>query len=323
MEKLITYLKKHKLGNKYCIVTDDKVKKLYGLPLKRFLEKNGIKCELLSFPEGEKSKNLTTIESLAEKLVEKNFDRKDAIIAFGGGVVGDMAGFLASIYMRGIPYIQVPTTLLAMVDSSIGGKTGVDLKSGKNMIGTFYQPKEIFVDLKFLKTLSQAQIKNGLAEIIKSAVIRDKKLFEFLEQNIAKILSGSEKEMNKIVAQTIKIKKRIVKADEKEKGGRIVLNYGHTYGHAIEKLSNYKILHGHAVAIGMVLENRLAVEKKLLSSRDAKRIKKLLIKAGLPVATIKNPRLQDLKSDKKKEGNFIKMAIPTTIGKTTIYKLPV
>jgi len=323
MEKILTYLKKHKLGNKYCIVTDDKVEKLYGLPLKRYLEKNGIECELISFLNGEKSKNLSTVEMLAEKLIEKNFNRKDALIAVGGGVVGDVTGFLASIYMRGIPYIQVPTTLLAMVDSSIGGKTGVDLKSGKNLIGTFCQPAEIFVDTKLLKSLSQAQIKTGLAEIIKCAVIKDKKLFEFIEQNIKKILSGSEKEMNKIIARTIEIKKEVVKSDEKENDQRIVLNYGHTFGHAIEKLSNYKILHGHAVAIGMVLENRLAVEKKFLSSRDSERIKNLLIKAGLPVATIKNPKLSDIKNDKKRDGNFIKMAMPTTIGKTKIYKLPI
>lgn len=322
MEKILKYIKTHKLGNKYCIVTDTKVEKLYGLPLKRYLGENGIKCELISFPNGEKFKNLSTVEILAEKLIEKNFDRKDALIAVGGGVVGDMTGFLASIYMRGIPYIQVPTTLLAMVDSSIGGKTGVDLKSGKNLIGSFYQPSAIFVDIKNLKTLSRAQIKTGLAEIIKCAVTKDKKLFRFIEQNIKKILSGSEKEMNKIIARTIEIKEEIVKADEKENDQRIILNYGHTYGHTIEKLSHYRILHGHAIAIGMVLENKLAVEKKLLSSHNAERIKKLLIKAGLPVATIKKPGLQDLKNDKKRDRNFIKMALPTTIGKTKVYKLP-
>ncbi|MFA6991860.1 MAG: 3-dehydroquinate synthase [Candidatus Gracilibacteria bacterium] len=320
-DKIPTYLKNHKLGRKYAIITDSKLKRMYGEPFERHLKKNGIDCELFSFAEGETSKNLTTVENLAEEMIKKCYDRKDAIIALGGGVTGDMAAFLASIYMRGIPYIQIPTTLLAMVDSSIGGKTGVDLKSGKNLLGTFCQPKAIFVDLKYLKTLSLAQLRNGLAEIIKAGIIKDKKLFEFIEQNIEKILSNSENHLNKIIIQSIKIKKNVVEKDEKESNLRMILNYGHTYGHAIEKLSNYKLLHGYAVAIGMVLENRIAVQKKLLKPKTAERIKNLLIKAGLPVATMKNPGTEDIKSDKKKDGNVLTIPLPTDLGKTTMYKL--
>ena len=313
-------LKKLKLGNKYAIVTDSKVKKLYGNPLLRYLKKNGIEADIISFPQGEKSKKLETIEKLASEMIEKGFDRKDAIIALGGGVVGDMAGFLSSIYMRGIPYIQIPTTLLAMVDSSVGGKTGVDLESGKNLIGTFTQPKAVFIDSNYLKTLSSKQIKNGLAEIIKYGVIKDKKLFNFIEQNLNKILELEEKTINKIITESVQIKAKIVEADEKEKGERMILNYGHTYGHAIEKLTDYKLLHGYAISIGMVLINRIAVEKKLLKKDDADRIKKLLTNAGLPIVTMKKPSNKDLASDKKKDGNHINLILPTKIGKVIIHK---
>lgn len=314
------YLKKTKLGQKYAIITDSKVEKLYGLVLKRLLKNDGIACEIFSFPEGETSKNLKTVETLAKHLVGKNFDRKDAILALGGGVTGDIAGFLAGIYMRGIPYIQIPTTLLAMVDASVGGKTGVDLNEGKNLIGLFNQPKAVFIDTDYLKTLPETQIRNGLAEVIKYGIIRDKKLFIFIERNLPKILSLEPKTLNKIIEQSVKIKTRIIEKDEKESGERMLLNYGHTYGHVIEKSSGYKLPHGYAVSIGMVLANKLAVTKKILDKKSSERIKNLLIKANLPVATIKIPTLKDLKSDKKKHGNIINFILPTGIGKAIIHQ---
>lgn len=312
-------LKKMKLGNKYAIITDSKVCKLYGFSFARFLRNNNIECEIFSFPEGEKSKNLKTIETLATQMIEKKFDRKDAIIALGGGVAGDAAGFLSSIYMRGIPYIHLPTTLLSMVDSAIGGKTGVDLPDGKNLLGTFHQPKAVFIDPNYLKTLPKTQIRNGLAEIIKYGVIKDKNLFETIEKNLSKILSLEPKIMNKIIEQSIRIKAQIIEKDEKEKGDRMLLNYGHTYGHAIEKSSGYKLLHGYAISIGMILANRLAVEKKLLNKKTADRIRNLLSKAGLPIATMKIPTLKDLESDKKKHGDKINFILPTQIGKAIIF----
>ncbi|MBU1151479.1 3-dehydroquinate synthase [Patescibacteria group bacterium] len=305
---------KLKWGNKYAIISDSKVAKLYGHAFKRFLKNNKIECELFQFPQGEANKNLKTVEKLASAMIKKGFDRKDCIIALGGGVTGDIAGFLASIYMRGIPHVQVPTTLLAMVDSSVGGKTGVDLKEGKNLLGTFNQPKAIFVDPTHLKTLPQKQIRNGLAEVIKYGVIKDKKLFEYLEKNI------KNPDMNKIIAQSVKIKSQIVQKDEKEAGLRMILNYGHTYGHAIERMSKFKLLHGYAISIGMVLANKDAVKMGLLKKEDADRIKKLLTSYGLPIVTLHKPTTKDIQSDKKKSGSQINFVLPTTIGKVIIKK---
>ena len=319
-QEIPKHLKKMKLGNKYAIITDSKVGKLYGFSFARFLKNNDIECELFSFPEGEKSKNLKTIENLASQMIEKGFDRKDAIIALGGGVAGDAAGFLSGIYMRGIPCIQIPTTLLSMVDSSIGGKTGVDLITGKNLIGVFNQPKIVFIDTHYLKTLPKTQIINGLAEIIKYGVIKDSKLFTLIEKNLSKILSLEPKIMNKIIEQSVTIKATIVEKDEKENGERMLLNYGHTYGHVIEKLSGYKLLHGYAISIGMVLANRIAVEKKILDQKSADKIRNLLAKFELPIATMKIPTLKELGSDKKKHGDKINFIFPTKIGKAVIHK---
>jgi len=314
------HLKKLNLGNKYAIITDSKVERLYALTFSKSLKKEGIQSEIFSFVEGEPSKNLQTVEHLAKRMIEKGFDRKDTIIALGGGVTGDIAGFLSSIYMRGIPYIQIPTTLLAMVDSSIGGKTGVDLPEGKNLIGTFNQPCAVFIDPLFLKTLSPKHIRNGLSEVIKCSVIKDKELFEFIEKNMDKILSLSQESLIKIIERSVKIKAEIVQKDEKETLGiRQLLNYGHTFGHAIERMSKYKLLHGYAISIGMVLANNLAIEKKLLKKTDAERIKKLLKKADLPILTIQKPTLKDINSDKKKEGNIINFVLPKKIGETIIF----
>ncbi len=313
-------MKKLNLGDDYALITDTKTEKLFGRSLVKFLKSKKISVEMISFDAGEKSKNLKTVEELAEKMIEKKFDRRDAIIVLGGGVAGDIGGFLASIYCRGIPYIQIPTTLLAMVDSAIGGKTGVDLKSGKNLIGTITQPKAVFIDTNYLKTLPENQIRNGLAEIIKYGVIKDAKLFKFIEQNLDKILKLDEKAINYIIQKSIEIKVAIIEHDEKEFGQRMILNYGHTYGHALEKLSNYTLLHGYAISIGMVIANKIAIQKRLLKPAVAERIKNLLKKAELPVTTIKNPTKQDIFSDKKRIGNYINLILPTDIGKAVIYR---
>lgn len=307
-----------KWGKKYAVVTDNKVSALYGKAFVRFLKKNGIEAELFSFAQGEKSKILPTIEKIANQMVKKNFDRKDAIIALGGGVVGDLAGFLASMYMRGIPYIQIPTTLLAMVDSSIGGKTGVDMQTGKNLLGRIEQPKAVFVDSNYLKTLAKKQVRNGLAEIIKYGVIKDPKLFTFIEKNSDKIFDLDEKAIDKIISTSVKIKGKIVEKDEHESGLRMILNYGHTYGHAIEKMSGYKLLHGYAISIGMVIANKIAVKKGMLKKEDSDRIKALLSQVELPIVTIKKPSNKDLMSDKKRQGDHISLILPTKIGKVKI-----
>lgn len=321
IEKIASYLQTAKLGNKYAIITDSKVHKLHAKTLASQLQKHGIKTAIFHFPNGEKSKRIATVEKLAEEMVKSGFDRKDAIIALGGGVVGDLGSFLAAIYLRGIPYIQVPTTLLSMVDSSIGGKTGVDLKSGgKNLLGTFTQPKAVFIDSKYLKTLPQNQIRNGLAEVIKYGVIKDQELFKFIEQNLEKILQLEAKSIEYIIKRSVEIKAEIVEKDEKEGNLRMILNYGHTFGHALEKLSNYKLLHGYAISIGMVLANKMAVEKNLLSKNDAKRIKKLFSKAGLPIITMQKLTMKNFTSDKKQINGYVNFILPTTIGKVIIHK---
>lgn len=311
-------------ATKFAIITDSKVKHLYGGKLLWNLKKSGLKAEILSFPQGEKSKTLSTVEALSSQMIEMGFDRSSIIIALGGGVVGDIAGFLASIYMRRIPYVQIPTTLLAMIDSGIGGKTGVNLKEGKNLIGTFYQPLTTLIDPFYLKSLPVKHIKNGLAEAVKYGVIKDKKLFNFIDKNLGKLLGTKtktldQKTLNHLIKTCVEIKLEIVAEDEKENGIRQILNYGHTFGHAIEKQSNYTLLHGFAISIGMVLANQKAVKLGLLSEKDAGCIKNVLKKAGLPVYTMHKPTLKDLAKDKKKHGNSINFILPTKIGNVKTY----
>ena len=321
VDQVPDFLKENNIGKKYAIITDKTVEKLFAKPFQKYLKKNGVKSEIFSFKAGEKAKLLCTVESLAEQMIKKQFSKKDAIIAFGGGVVGDIAGFVASIFMRGIPYIQIPTNLMAMVDSSIGGKTGVDLpKGGKNLIGIIKQPKAVFMDLKYLEKLPEKQIRNGLGEIIKYGVIKSSGLFKFIEQNLDKIFARDEKTLRKLVVQSVKIKCKVVKDDEEEKCKRMILNYGHTYGHALEKLSNYTLLHGFAISIGMVIANKIAMRKGLLKKKDADRIKKLIKDAGLPTTTLKMPTKKDLTSDKKFCGDYINLILPKRIGKVVIHK---
>jgi len=314
-------LKRLKISQSFAIITDSKVKKLYGGKLLWNLRREGFNAEIFSFPNGEKSKNFKTVESLCGQIIEKGFDRDSCVIAIGGGVVGDVGGFVSSIFMRGIPVVQIPTTLLAMIDGSIGGKTGVNLGSGKNLIGTFHQPKAIFIDPFMLKTLPIKHVRNGLAEAIKYGVIRSHSLFNFIEKNLEKILELDQKVLEKLIKECIKIKIEIVEKDEKEKGLRQILNYGHTFGHALEKQSNYTLLHGFAISLGMVLINRIAVEKNLLSEEDSSCIKKLLKKAGLPVYTMHKPTLKDIQNDKKKHGKTINLILPKRIGEVGILSI--
>ena len=316
-------LKKLKNISGFAVITDSKVKSLYGGKLLWNLRHAGLKAEILSFPQGEKSKTFPTVETLSNQMVEKGFDRDSCVIALGGGVVNDLAGFVSSIYMRGIPVIQIPTTLLAMIDSSIGGKTGVNLNSGKNLIGTFHQPLAVFIDPYFLKTLPIKQIRNGLAEAIKYGIIRSRTLFNFIDKNLEKILKLDQKILKRLIENCVKIKTEIVEKDEKEKGIRQILNYGHTFGHAMEKQSNYTLLHGFAISLGMVLANRIAVEKNILKQHDSDCIKNLLKKTGLPVYTMHKPTLKDVQNDKKKHEKSINFILPTRIGEVIIHKIKI
>lgn len=321
LKKLTTDFKKKKWGNKYALICDSKVKKLYGDGLVKDLRKAGFKIEVFSFMHGEKSKTLKTAERIINSMSKESFNRDDCIIALGGGVTGDIASFIASVYMRGINYIQLPTTLLSIVDSSIGGKTGVDTPFGKNLIGTFYQPKNVYINVNFLKTLPKKQIQNGIAEVIKYGVIADKKILKFLKIRKDKIEKLEGKEIQTLATMCIKVKARVVELDEKENELRKILNYGHTFGHAIEKMSNFTIQHGEGVAIGMAMINTIAVNKKWLKKKQADKILKIIKSYGLPT---KYPKLNlkrllsVMKLDKKnKDGKFIYI-VPYKIGKVLI-----
>ncbi|MDO8424752.1 MAG: 3-dehydroquinate synthase [bacterium] len=298
---------------KYGIITDSNIKKLYGEKLQNIFIEQGLKMELFDFPAGEKSKNWEVAGSIGRELVKKDLDKGSLIIAVGGGVVGDLAGFVASIYKRGIGYVQIPTTLLAQVDSSIGGKTGVDVPQGKNLFGTFYQPKAVFADIDFLKTLPEEEIKNGLAEVIKYGMIRDAELFRYLEENYS---SRTDDFYLSIIKRCCQIKAKIVEQDEKEEELRKILNYGHTVGHAIESAQGYKISHGRAVALGMICEGKISNEIELLNDEDLNRQNQLIKNIGLPTAY--KGQLDDLidimKKDKKAKSGEIHFVFPVKIG---------
>ncbi len=267
---------------KVAIITDSNVEKIYGNTLFNLFQKSGISAELFSFPAGEQSKNMDTVVQLARHLIRSNFDRKDLIFSLGGGVVGDVAGFLASIYLRGVPFVQVPTTLLAQVDSSIGGKTGVDLPEGKNLLGTFYQPARVYIDPGVLKTLPEINLRDGLAEVIKYACTLNPRLFSFLEKNYKAVLSLEDKALIRIIYDSCKAKAEVVSKDEKESGLRRVLNFGHTLGHALEAYADYTLQHGFCVAVGMNFACRLSERLGLAEKGLSERVEKLLKLYQLP-----------------------------------------
>lgn len=275
-------LKSSPIANTYAIVTDTHVGKIYGWRLLNEMRNKDIHSYLITFPKGEGHKNRKTKEKIENEMLRLSLGRDTCIIAIGGGVVGDMAGFVASTYMRGIPYIQIPTTLLAQVDSSIGGKVGVDTEYAKNSIGAFYQPKKVIIDVDFLKTLPKNEMLNGLAEIVKHALIIDRGFFHFLEKNIDKILKCDLNALKFAIKRSCEIKASIVSQDEKERGIRKILNYGHTIGHAIESALKYSISHGNAVSIGMSYAAKLSAKHGFLDEGSVIRQDNLLSYIGLP-----------------------------------------
>lgn len=327
MERIPTLLGNNDPGRKYAIISDETVAGLYGKKLVRELGAAGVPAHLLTFKPGDGSKTLAVLERLLNEMSELGFGRGDAVIALGGGVTGDIAGFAASVYMRGVPFFQVPTSLLAMVDSSVGGKTGVNLRSGKNLVGSFHQPKAVYIDPLVLRTLPQTEYLNGLGEVIKYGIIYDNSFFKYVEKNSDKILKHSPGELLHIISRAVEIKSEIVEKDEKESGLRIILNYGHTLGHALESLSGYKILHGQAIASGMILVNKMAVEQRLLATLDADRINNLITGLGLvnkqadKYLTTKNANKiwTLIKHDKKSKNGIVNFVVPVKIGKTVIY----
>jgi len=315
-------LSSKKIAKRYGVVADDLVAELYGDMLMANLKAAGINAELLTFPHGEANKTLQTIGDLAGKLARLGFDRKDALIGLGGGVTGDITGFLAASYMRGIPFVQLPTTLLAQVDSSVGGKTGVDIPEGKNLVGAFYQPKAVYIDTSVLETLPREELLGGLGEVIKYGVIRDEEFFHFLRDNREGILTLEPELINKTIHLCCKIKAEVVSEDEREGGVRRILNYGHTIGHAVEGASDYTLIHGLAVSIGMVAAAKLSVLNDLLDKDDYRQIIDLLQQYKMPVVvpdSLDRSRIKKyLLTDKKTVGGKVFYVLPTQIGKTVI-----
>jgi 3-dehydroquinate synthase len=310
-----------KLGRRCAVITDSNVGKKFAAAASRSLAASGFEPVLITVPAGEKSKRLAVVEKCHDQLAAHRLERASFIVALGGGVVGDLAGFVAATYLRGIPFVQVPTTLLAQVDSSVGGKTGVNLRAGKNLVGAFYQPRLVLCDLDALKNLPQREYVSGLAEVIKYGIICDAVLFAQLERNLPKLLARDVSTLRDVVARCCEIKAHVVGQDENDSGLRAILNFGHTIGHAIENSSGYgKFLHGEAISIGQVAATKLSLKILGLPSGDVERIEKLFVRAGLPVKLKLNPARRKklfaaMKLDKKVSAGEIKFVLAEKIGK--------
>ncbi len=305
------------IANKIVIITDDNVNKLYGEKIKKLLAQTGQPVYLLSFAAGEDHKSRETKAMLEDKMLAQQCMRDTCIIALGGGIVTDLAGFVAATYCRGIPVIYIPTTLLAMVDASIGGKTGINTPHGKNLIGTFTQPMRVYIDVDFLKTLSKEEFNNGVAELIKHAIIADKNLFEELAENPLEV--HRTKELQDMIYRSCDIKRKIVEQDPEEKNIRKLLNFGHTVGHALEAASDYQIRHGEAVALGMIIESYISAELGLLDKSLTDKIAQVLCSYELPLTIQNTINLEKLmgyfKLDKKNLNNEIYCVLLEDIGK--------
>lgn len=308
-------------GKKIFIITDDNVNKYYGGKISGELKKNDFEVKLLALKPGEETKNFNTLPIVYNELLDFNLTRSDLIIALGGGVIGDLAGFVASTYLRGVDFVQIPTSLLAQVDSSVGGKVAVDLDRGKNLVGSFYNPKCVLIDPEVLNTLDNRFFIDGMAEVIKYGCIKDKQFFDYLEkmENNQQLINN----MEVVIHKCCDIKRQVVENDEKDKGERMLLNFGHTLGHAIEQYYNYtKYSHGEGVAIGMYVISKISEEKGLTKKGTSQRIKDILVKYNLPYELDVNieETLEAINLDKKKLGNDLNVIILKEIGNSEIYK---
>ena len=308
------------------IVTHESLRALYGSALAQSLSASGFNPHWIEVTEGERTKSLEWASFLYDRLVALKMDRFSPVVAFGGGVVGDLAGFVAASYLRGVPLVQIPTTLLAQVDSSVGGKTGVNHPGGKNLIGAFHQPKSVLIDTLTLPTLPARELKAGLAEVVKYGIIWDEDLFRQLEEHYDKILCLDPSVLEQIIYRSCAIKAAVVEKDEREEDLRSILNFGHTLGHAIEASSEYAgTLHGEAVAIGMVAACRLSLERGFCSAETLERVRSLLAKIGLPTEPPPSLRRQDIvraiELDKKTKDGTVKFVAIERIGRTRFVRL--
>jgi len=305
------------------VVTAAAVRKPWGDAIESSLRQAGVDYRILEMREGERHKNFSTVEKLAETLVESGGDRDSVILALGGGVVGDVAGFLASVYMRGIACVQAPTTLLAQVDAAVGGKTGVNLRAGKNLLGTFHQPRAVWIDPAVLATLPERQYRSGLFESLKCGVIRNPRIFAFMEQQRDRLLRRDPAALEWLIAESVRVKAEVVAADERESDLRRILNFGHTIGHALEAETSYRhFLHGEAVAWGMVAAAMMAAAMRLAPPEDARRIiSAVLSYSPLPGVTVRGSSVaRRLSADKKTLGGVVHFVLPSRIGAVKIVR---
>ncbi len=317
LKRLGVECRKLGLGNRCAIITDTNVARRFGSAARHSLKAEGFEPIFVTVPAGEPAKSLGVVQRCYDQLADQRLERKSFIVALGGGVVGDLAGFVAATYLRGISFVQVPTTLLAQVDSSVGGKVGVNLKAGKNLVGAFYQPRTVLCDLETLATLPQREFRAGLAEVIKYGIIYDARLFVRLERELDQLLARDADVLEAVVARCCEIKAEVVSQDETEGGLRAILNFGHTIGHAIEAVSGYgKYLHGEAISIGQVAAAQLSP----LAGAEVERIRTLFARAGLPVS-IKADRqkvkrlMNAMRLDKKVTRGEIKFVLAEGIGR--------
>lgn len=309
------YIKEVMPGCKLCIITDSNVNSLYAQVVMSSLMESGFQTSKIVFPAGEHSKNLSTFANIVEALAEEGITKSDAIIALGGGVVGDMTGFIASSYLRGIRYVQIPTTLLAAVDSSVGGKTGVNLPMGKNLAGTYWQPSLVICDYKTLDTLSRSGLNDGAASALKSAVISDDSLVPY-------ILSG---DYEYIIHRCVSIKKSLVEADELDKGVQQIMSFGKTVGHAIEKISSYSISHGAAIAKGMIIESRAAYKLGLTDTDISGQLEDIMNLLGIDTSLnfVPEDLYRIILNDDKIYKGYISVVVPKYLGRCELHKIPV
>jgi len=298
---------------RYAVITDHHVAELYGMRLARGLHSAGHRVETFAFPAGEAQKTRETWAEISDAMVETGIGRDSAVVAFGGGVAGDLGGFVAATYMRGLPFVQVPTSLLAMIDASVGGKVGVDTPAGKNLVGAFHQPCAVVIDPELLRTLPPEHLRAGLAEAVKHGAIADREYLEWIEEAADELAAGDAEALSRLIVRSVEIKAEMVMRDERESGPRKLLNFGHTVGHAVESLSGYRMLHGEAVSIGMVAESRIAERMGVAGQGTTERLRRVLSRLGLPTALPMTWSAEEVvsrtRNDKKARGGRVEYSL--------------
>ncbi|MCH5262373.1 MAG: 3-dehydroquinate synthase [Lachnospiraceae bacterium] len=310
-------------NRRVAVIADSNTSALFGNTVIQLLEGHCMQTLLYSFPAGESNKTLDTVRDIYKALIEAKFDRKDLLIALGGGVVGDVTGFVAATYLRGVDFVQIPTTMIAQSDSSIGGKTGVDFDGYKNMVGAFYMPKLVYMNVATLKELDDRQFYAGFAEVMKHGLIKDAIFYEWLLDNMYEIHDRNEAVLEEMIMRSCTVKKLVVEKDPTEKGDRALLNFGHTIGHAIEKAMNFEMVHGECIALGMVAAAYISWKHNWLSMEEYYEVRDMFVPFNLPISIDSiNPEeiLKLTKSDKKMEGTQIKFVLLKKVGKAVIDK---